>query len=51
MTKPKISTKQYEATITAARKAGGAQVQSHLDARLKTEVKRRAKATRKRQAK
>jgi hypothetical protein len=39
--KPKISTKQYESAITAARKAGGDLIQSHLESRLKAVVKRR----------
>jgi hypothetical protein len=44
---PKISSKQYGATITAARKAGGDEVQSHWEARLKATMKRRAKAAKK----
>jgi hypothetical protein len=47
MTRPKTSTKQYEASLTAARKAGGNEVQSHLASRLKAAVKRRAKAAKK----
>lgn len=48
MTKSKISTKRYEATITAARKAGGNQMQSHWEARLKAAVKGQGKAAKKR---
>jgi hypothetical protein len=47
MTKPNISSKQYEAAITAARKAGGNNSQSHWEARLKAAVKRQTKPTRK----
>jgi hypothetical protein len=47
MTKPKTSSKQYEETITAARKAGGDEIQSHLESRLQAVVKRRAKAVKK----
>jgi hypothetical protein len=47
MIKPKISTKQYEASIAAARKKGGDEQQSHWESRLKTATKRRAKAVKK----
>jgi hypothetical protein len=47
MTKPKISLKQYEAVVTAARKAGGDNSQSHWEARLKAAVRRQTKPTRK----
>ena len=43
MTKPKIKLKQYEATVTAARKAGGNNSQSHWEARLEAAVKRLGK--------
>jgi len=47
MTKRKISPKQYEATVTAARKAGGDEVQSHWEARLMAAIKRRIKPAKK----
>jgi hypothetical protein len=47
MTKQKISLKQYETSVTDARKAGGNEVQSHLASRLKAAVKRRTKAAKK----
>jgi hypothetical protein len=47
MTKPTRSSKQYEATIAAARKAGGDEVQSHWEARLKAAVKRSTKPAKK----
>jgi len=40
MTKAQISSRKYEATIAAARKAGGNEIQSHWEARLKAAVKR-----------
>src|SRR4029453_1167505 len=45
MTKPKISSKQYKATVAAARQAGGDENQSHLESRLKSELDRRHKTT------
>jgi hypothetical protein len=47
MTKPKISSKQYGASLAAARKAGGDEEQSHWEARLKAAMKRRPKAAKK----
>jgi len=47
MTKPKISSKQYEAVVTAARKTGGNEVQSHLESRLNAAVKRRTRSVKK----
>jgi hypothetical protein len=47
MTKPKISSKQYGASLAAARKAGGDEGQSHWEDRLKAVMKRRAKAAKK----
>jgi len=50
MSKPKISSKQYEASITAARRAGGDQIQSHWESRLKAVAKRPAKFAKSRSA-
>jgi hypothetical protein len=47
MAKPKISLKRYEATVIAARKAGGDENQSHWEARLKAAVKRQTKPAKK----
>jgi len=47
MTKANIGSKQYGATIAAARKAGGDGVQSHWEARLKAAVKRSTKLAKK----
>jgi hypothetical protein len=47
MTKPKISTKKYEASLVAARKKGGNENQAHWQARLKVVMKRRAKSAKK----
>jgi len=47
MTSPKTSSKQYAASLTAARKAGGNEVQSHWEARLKAAVKRSTKPAKK----
>jgi hypothetical protein len=47
MTKPNISSKQYAATIAAARKAGGDEAQSHWEARLEAAVKRPTKRAKK----
>jgi hypothetical protein len=47
MTKPKISTKQYEASIVALRKKGGDEEQSHWESRLKAAMKRPGKPMRK----
>jgi hypothetical protein len=47
MAQSKISLKQYEASITAARKAGGDKEQSHWEARLKAAVKRSTKPAKK----
>jgi hypothetical protein len=47
MAKPKISPKKYEASVVAARKAGGNKVQSHLEARLRAAVKRQTKRVKK----
>jgi hypothetical protein len=47
MTQPKISSKQYEASITAARKKGGDEEQSHWESRLKAAMKRPAKPAKK----
>jgi hypothetical protein len=47
MTRLKISSRQYEAALNAARKAGGDENQSHLDSRLKTLVKQRTKPAKK----
>ena len=41
MSRLKISSRQHEAR-SAARKAGGDEIQSHLESRLKTLVRRRA---------
>jgi hypothetical protein len=43
----KITPEKYEASLVAARKAGGEENQSHWEARLKTVMKRRAKAVKK----
>jgi hypothetical protein len=47
MSKRKISSKQYGASILSARKAGGDQIQSHWESRLKAAVKRTAKPAKK----
>ena len=47
MTRPRITPQKYEASLVAARKAGGQENQSHWQARLKTAMKRRAKAAKK----
>jgi hypothetical protein len=47
MTRSKISSKQYESTIAAARKKGGDEEQSHWESRLKAAMKRPAKAVKK----
>jgi hypothetical protein len=43
----KIIPGKYEASLAAARKAGGEENQSHWEARLKTVMKRRAKSAKK----
>jgi hypothetical protein len=47
MSKHDPTPKQYEAAVTAARKAGGNNVQSHLLGRLKAMMKRPPKAAKK----
>jgi hypothetical protein len=44
----KITPGKYEASLTAARKGGGEENQSHWQARLKTVMKRREKSVKKR---
>jgi hypothetical protein len=43
MAKPGIARRKYEASLVAARKAGGEENQSRWQARLKAVMKRRAK--------
>jgi hypothetical protein len=47
MAKTKISSKRYGASLASARRAGGDQVQSHWESRLKAVVKRIAKPAKK----
>ena len=47
MAKPKISSRQYQAAIAAARQVGGDENQSHWEARLKAVVNRRTKGAKK----
>jgi hypothetical protein len=50
MSKPKSTAKKRAASLATARKAGGNDKQSHWMDRLKTVMKRRAKAEKKPQA-